>query len=362
MCIDICAELQTRRDVDVMLLVLNNRIAYDTSNVIRFEVVHSNVRLSVWKRNVLNVDDLLNAIQAFQPDVIHSHLFEAEIISRSIDYHCAKWFSHCHDNMWQLELPNIAMLFEKRKLTAFYERMYLLNRYRKNGGNLFIATSKDTEKYFNRVLPADLRNVALLHNAVNTKKFTRPSGYSPKRIADLELVTVGSLVKNKNQMLLLNVVKRLIDKRHNVHLHILGDGRNREMLEEKTATLNISDAVTFYGNVANVEAFLWNCDIYVHSSLSESFGLVFVEAMAASLPVVCLDAKGNRDIIQNQKNGYILSKPDVADFADKVSLLFHDKVKYEQMKAAALVTATQFDIVSYTDKLLELYQQALKEK
>ena len=229
-------------------------------------------------------------------------------------------------------------------------------------GNRFVAISKDAQRYFSRVLPSDLRNVTLLHNAVDVKRFTKPVEYVSKRIADLELVTVGSLVDKKNQTFLLDVVKRLIKKNYKVHLHVLGNGKNRNQLEEKASALKIMDAVKFHGNVSNVEEFLWNSDVYVHAATYEPFGLVLVEAMAAGLPVVSLDGRGNRDIIQDQKNGYILHEPDVVDFANKVGLLFHDKFKYEQIKQAALETAKQFDIVSYTDKLLELYRKALKEK
>lgn len=362
LCIDICAALEKQSNAEVMLIVLTNRIEYEVSGVTQLKFIPSGVGLSVWRRNALNVDGLLNAICAFKPDIIHSHLFEAEIVSRSIDYPRAKWFSHCHDNMWQLEKLSATTLFSKKRLTAYYERQYLLNRYRKNGGNRFIAISKDAQDYFNRVLPSDLRKVTLLHNAINTSKFTGPTGYIPKRVADLELVTVGSLVDKKNQTFLLDVVSHLTKKDYKLHLHILGDGANRQMLEQKAAALNITGSVTFHGNVSNVEEYLWNSDVYVHSATYEPFGLVLIEAMAAGLPVVSIDGRGNRDIIENEKNGYILSEPDVAGFADKVELLYHDKVKYEQMKTAALQTAKQFDIVNYTDKLLELYRQALKEK
>lgn len=362
LCIDICTELQKREGVEAMIIVLNNHVEYNIPEAVQTKVLPSGVKLSVWRKNVLSLDALQAEVISFQPDIIHSHLFEAEIVSRSIDFPKAKWFSHCHDNMWQLEPLNIIPLFNKTKLTAYYERTYLLKQYRKNGGNRFVAISKDAQRYFNRVLPTDLCNVTLLHNAVDVKRFTKPEGYVPKRIADLELVTVGSLVDKKNQTFLLDVVKRLTKKHYKVHLHVLGDGKNRKQLEEKALALKITDSVTLHGNVSNVQEFLWNCAVYVHAATYEPFGLVLVEAMAAGLPVVSLDGKGNRDIIQDQKNGYILHEPDVVDFANKVGLLFHDKFKYEQIKQAALETAKQFDIVSYADKLLDLYRKALKEK
>jgi glycosyltransferase involved in cell wall biosynthesis len=358
--LDICASLSTRPGMQVRLISLHNLMQYDVAESgVDVKVIPASIRISPIRPNKLNVAALQQEVESFQPDIIHSHLFEAEVVSRSIDYPVAKWFSHCHDNMHQLETFYLPTLFDKKLLTEFYERIYLLRRYRKNGSNRFIAISRDVEKYFKRVLPDDLRNITLLSNAVHTAKFRRPEGYERKKIADLELVTVGSLVSKKNQTFLLDVVKKLQQKKYNVHLHVLGDGVNRKMLEAKTKSLRLTDYVTFHGNVTNVQQFLWNSDMYVHAATYEPFGLVLVEAMAAGLPVISLDGRGNRDIIKNHKNGFILEKQSVTDFADKIGLLFHDKFKYNQMQAAGFETAAKLDIVPYTDKLIELYEAAL---
>lgn len=361
--LDICAALTIRPGCEVRLICLHDMLQYNAAEAgVELKVVPASIQLSPVRGNKLNIAALQQEVENFKPDIIHTHLFEAEIVSRSIDYPAAKWFSHCHDNMHQLETFELATLFSKKKLANFYERSYLLKGYRQNGGNNFIAISRDAQKYFKRVLPDDLRKITLLSNAVQTSKFKRPEGYTPKRIADLELVTVGSLVDKKNQAFLLDVVKKLTQKKYNLHLHVLGDGPNRKMLEEKTEALKITGQVTFHGNVSNVQEFLWNSDIYVHSATYEPFGLVLVEAMAAGLPVVSLDGRGNRDIIRHQKNGYIFEQPNVSDFADKVALLFHDKFMYKQIQAAGFETAAQLDIVHYANKLLELYEIALKGK
>ncbi len=306
-------------------------------------VIPSFVTLSVIHRNKLDIKLLQNFITKYQPDIIHSHLFEADIVSRSIIYPQAKWFSHCHDNMWQLDKLKVATLFDKKRLTAYYERQYLLTRYRKNGGNHFIAISKDTEEYFKHVLPEDLRNITLLPNAVNTSKFTKPDGYVQKKKASLDLVTIGSLVDNKNQTFLLDVIHHLRYINCNVHLHVLGDGRNRTMLEEKAIKLNICGSVTFHGNVSDVETFLWNCDMYVHSALSEAFGLVMIEAMAAGLPVISLDGKGNRDIVLSDYNGYMVSNS-VEEFASRIIYLKENKEVANRISLNAVKFAQDYDI------------------
>ncbi|MCW5908131.1 MAG: glycosyltransferase [Chitinophagales bacterium] len=362
LCVDICQHL-TLKGAIVKLVTFHkqNEFNYDLST---FETsqLSASVHLSVSKPNSFCTQSLQQFIAAFKPDIIHSHLFESEIVSRSLSYPRAKWFTHCHDNMRQFETLHCNTLFSKKKLTEFYERFYLLNRYRKNGGNHFIAVSKDTEAYFNRVLPKDLRKVTLLHNGVNISNFTRPQNHNRRRTALLELVTTGSLVDNKNQSFLIDVANELKLRGVDVRLHILGGGVNKERLQTKIEQLNLNNQVSMHGVVNNVAEFLWNADVYVHASLSESFGLVFVEAMAAGLPVVSLDARGNRDIIQNDINGYILAEQSVKEFADKAELLFTNKQKYADMSRHALETAKQFDIVNYTDKLLNLYQAALEGK
>jgi glycosyltransferase involved in cell wall biosynthesis len=354
---DMCAELATRQGVEVKLVYINNLAEYDISEAkYDLQCIPSAVQLSLTKAATYNIAALEALIKTWQPDVIHSHLFEAEIVSRSVTYPQAKWFSHCHDNMHQLETLSLATLGSKKRITEYYERTYLLKRYRANGGNKFIAISKDAQQYFERVLPKDLNHVTHIPNAINSKRFTKPDGYTKQVSNLLQLVTVGSLVDKKNQALLIDVVEEMVKHGTDVHLHILGDGPNRQKLQGKVDALKLWNHVTLHGNVAKVEEYLWNSDIYVHGAYYEPFGLVLVEAMAAGLPVVSLDGRGNRDIISNSENGYILPKQDAKVFADHILQLADDKALYTRIQQAGLQTAKRFDIVNYVDMLLQLYK------
>lgn len=354
---DMCAELATRSGIEVKLVYLNNQVEYDTNGLnYDLQCIPSSVQLSLTKPATYNIAGLEALIKTWQPDVIHSHLFEAEVVSRSITYPQAKWFSHCHDNMHQLETFSLATLGSKKRITEYYERMYLLKRYRANGGNKFIAISKDAQQYFERVLPADLNNVTLLYNAINLKRFTKPNNYAKQNSDALQLVTVGSLVDKKNQTLLIDVVAELVKRGTNVQLHILGNGPNKQKLQAKIDALNLAKHITLHGNVNKVEEYLWSSDVYIHGAYYEPFGLVLVEAMAAGLPVVSLDGRGNRDIITNDENGYIITEQDASVFADTILQLASDKELYNRIQQAGLHTAQQFDIVKYIDSLLDIYR------
>ena len=149
--LDICIEISKRERHQVLLLTLNNKNHFESHDFIKF--IDVDVKLSIKSNNKIKVAELQKVVDNFKPDIIHSHLFAAEIISRSIYYPKAKWFSHFHDNMPQLKNLHLKSFLDKKLITNFYEKQYLLKSYKKNGGNEFISISEDTNKYAAKVLP-----------------------------------------------------------------------------------------------------------------------------------------------------------------------------------------------------------------
>ena len=100
-------------------------------------------------------------------------------------------------------------------------------------------------------------------------------------------------------------------------------------------------------------------NIYLHTATSEAFGLVILEAMAAGLPVITLDGKGNRDIVVNGENGYIFKNQDTCLFSDQIIELMKKKKLYEKISVNGQETAKGYDITNYTTKLMKLYKEAI---
>jgi len=358
--IDICNELINRKHILVKLITFTDHNEYfSLTKNIDWQVVSAHIRLYITKKNRFSVDHLQHAINEFQPDIIHTHLFEAEIVSRTCYYPSAKWFTHCHDNMIQFENLSLKTFFNKKALTNYFEKRYLLKRYHINGGNRFIAVSNHTKQYFEKTVKEF--PVILLHNAINLSKFFNKKNNS-YHIKKLRLINVGSLINRKNQSFLIDVAVLLRKKNVDFLLVLLGDGVNRAKLQKKITENNLENFVKLMGNVDNVEDYLRNSDIYVHSSFSEPFGLSIIEAMATGLPVVTIDGKGNRDLIENGKNGFILYEQNVELFADKIIELWSNKALYESMSHYAQEFAKKFDIKLYVHKLLQLYEDALNNK
>ncbi len=86
----------------------------------------------------------------------------------------------------------------------------------------------------------------------------------------------------------------------------MGDGRERQGLEEATAGLGLGDHVTFWGYRPDVEDILRKADVFVHTSLNDGSSLSIGEAMGCRLPVVSTDAGGPAELIDDGDTGYLV--------------------------------------------------------
>jgi glycosyltransferase involved in cell wall biosynthesis len=390
--LDILRQILSQKAIEIRLVIFRNEIDNSIDDIAEhIKIIPSSVSLSIKRKPILQINELQKFIEEYKPNIIHTHLFEAELVSRFCYYLKAKWFSHIHDNMVQLKNFSFKALSNKQALTNYYEKRVLLKNYQKNGGTHFIAISKHTESYIKSV--QSKYPVTLRHNAVNVKRFQKPADFQkitehggpnevkePKTLKSnighytvieprtsttlnsqfsiLNLVNIGSFVPKKNQTFLLDIIVELNKLKQKVNCIFLGDGPLKAEVEQRAKDLNLYNHCQFLGNVENVEEYLWNSDVYVHTATYEPLGLVLLEAMAAGLPIISLDGGGNRDLIENGKNGSILNEQDPKIFAKKIL----EVTDNEEMKKYNVQFAQQFDIDNYTNKLLEHYQSALNER
>ena len=358
--LDICNQLSEINHVQVKLVIFRNEVKYDISDyTFEIKVIPSKINLSLIRKAKFEVTELEKFISNYQPDIIHSHLFEAELISRTVTYPRAKWFSHCHDNMIQMRQFSLSTLFKKSYLTNYYEKRYLFKRYKINQGTQFIAISNHTSDYFKKVQA--LYEVSLFHNAINVDRFKRPSELTKSNSEEIRIANIGSFVKKKNQAFLIDIISILNKRGMRTKTYFLGDGPARSEVEEKAKALGVSDQCFFEGNVNKVENYLWDSDMYVHTATYEPLGLVLLEAMAAGLPVICLDGKGNRDLMVQGKNGYIFQEENAEMFTEQIIELMNDSRKYKEITCYAKEFAEQFDIINYCEKLVQIYQNSISE-
>jgi glycosyltransferase involved in cell wall biosynthesis len=348
--LDIYEELIKYPENDVKLVYFRDINDYkyltDKLNVQKINISFQLSLKSTSKGDVKELEDLINE---FQPDIIHSHLFESEIMLSQISYNKAKYIVHFHDNMYQLK--KWKGRFTKQHLTNWYERKVVFKSY-KSKQVRFIGISKNTLSYMHENLPHHSKTHCLL-NGVKLDRFRK---VETEKRENLSLVMIASLVDKKNQELAIKVVNELHKRGHHFKLYLLGDGKNKNALTDQVRELSLENYVFLKGNVDNPEDYLRSSEIYLHTAKYEPFGLVLIEAMAAGIPIVCTDGKGNRDIIENYKNGIINDSFEINDLVNVIIKVHLDDSLKTKLVNNAKEYCEQYDIKLYVQKLMEIYK------
>jgi glycosyltransferase involved in cell wall biosynthesis len=172
--------------------------------------------------------------------------------------------------------------------------------------------------------------------------------------------SIGRLVPQKQMGRLIDafaVLKRRIQR--SVCLVIVGWGHLEAELRHKVAALGLTDCVRFLGEAdgpAHIPAF----DVLALTSGYESFGYVFLEALAAGVPVVTTRVGAADDLVEEGVTGYIADPWDASVFASYLQLLAENDVIRSSMAAAARQRAAQFSADRMVDATLDLYNRILQ--
>ena len=138
---------------------------------------------------------------------------------------------------------------------------------------------------------------------------------------DFLLFYAAEFNKNKNQQFLLQALALLKAEVPNARLLLAGEGALLEKCREIAASLEVSHMVDFLGFRKDIDQMLPLCDLAVASSFREGLPVNVMEAMACGLPVVAVDNRGHRELISNNKTGWLVSDWDPEGFSNKLKVL-----------------------------------------
>lgn len=175
--------------------------------------------------------------------------------------------------------------------------------------DIFCAVSLGALQSFKKIENHNNKEYIVIPNYIDTKEIKNKLKESVdviKNKKDINIVTVGRLCHQKGIDIMLNNIKCIIDKRKDMHLYIIGDGPEKENLEDLVKKLKIKEYVTFLGNQNNPFKYLKEMDIFYLSSRYEGQGMVILEAMSVGLDIVipkhlekyCPPIIGKNDVVE----------------------------------------------------------------
>jgi len=180
---------------------------------------------------------------------------------------------------------------------------------------------------------------------------------------DVVIVSIGRLAQEKNFKTLIDAVAINMKKHANLHFMLIGDGPDRPSLEKHCKKLGIADRVYFTGRISfeEVPNYMKAADLFAFASITETQGLVTLEAMAADLPVVAVDATGTSDIVIDGVNG-LLTANDSGSLAMGIGRLLNDKALAQQLRDGAKDTAQEYETSHVAARMIDVYRQAIAAK
>lgn len=134
------------------------------------------------------------------------------------------------------------------------------------------------------------------------------------------IFTLGNLIKRKGFNYLIDAMERICSQRDDVFCFIGGTGPGAEALQGQIDRLNLSEKVKLLGPVPGDTLPIWMnaCDLFVLPSLSESFGIVQIEALACGKPVVSARNRGSEEVITSDEHGLLAEPADPESLAKKI--------------------------------------------
>lgn len=208
--------------------------------------------------------------------------------------------------------------------------------------------------------------IEIAPNGVDLRPFQNPAPSIDRRelglsAEDVVLIYVGRLGPEKNLQFLLRSFTGVIQAYDHARLVLIGDGPERENLNEMVIHTNICDFVKFTGMVPyeKVPAYLRMADAFVTASVTEVHPLTVVEAMAAGLPVLGISSPGIGDTIREGESGYLVPHEDMASFTAKMVRLVREDGYRRQMGETARLAAAEYDIELTTILMEERYRNVV---
>lgn len=234
-------------------------------------------------------------------------------------------------------------------------KKYAINIIRSSWNlDYLVLVSKDLTKFYKNEMRKSKCTCVYIPNVLDS---------IPKKLAPLKekrLISVGRLSKEKGPEDLVKIFNLLSKKHPDWHLDIIGDGEEREKIELYIKNHKLEEKITLHGfqNKDYIDKYLHKSSLYIMTSLTESFGIVLLEAMSHGIPCVAFSsAEGAREIITSGKNGYLIKNRNYSAMIKKIEdIMKKDDVRKQLGKEA------RKSIKKYTKEVVQEDWYSLLEK
>lgn len=171
------------------------------------------------------------------------------------------------------------------------------------------------------------------------------------------VLAVGSQTYNKGYDRLIEIWKRVSEKKKGWKLEVYGRVNECLDLQNKANALGLNHSVSFLEPIKNIEVKYNKASIFVMTSRSEGFGMVLIEAMSYGVPCIAFDCPhGPSDILNNGVDGFLIKDDDIDEFANKIISLIENQEQRRLMGMLAKTNIRRYDSDTIMPMWVRLYR------
>lgn len=274
---------------------------------------------------------ILNLVkrEKFRPDVIYCHwLFPDSVACTKLaEYLNIPIILHSHEANLDFHL----------KHEGFSE---LISQAVKRSNITYCVSENARNTLINRLNVGNLNNIKLLYNGVDTSLFYHKNNKEELRRKykfsnhDRILISVGAMDRKKGQYNLIEAINELVwNRERNIKLILVGNGPEYENYSNMIKEYNLENYIFMFGSREKSEIcdLLNMSDVFTLTSNFESFGIVFLEALACGIPIVATRVGGIPEIVNNEKYGLLVERDNIEQLKTAICSALNKKWDVDEL-------------------------------
>ena len=261
--------------------------------------------------------------------VVHTHETKASLVTR-----LAAWFAGCKYIIYGLHGVTFNDPMSKLK-----RRFYIaLEKYTTGVSDLIVSVSSDAVQHYHNNNIGKNIPFKIVHSGIDLQKFSNKAANDSSEREQLKaslniqpneivIINIGRFSFSKAQRYTIESFAELKKQFASLKLLFVGEGELMDECKMMVRNLKLENDVIFKGFSDNIAKLLSISDIHVLTSLREGLPRVAVEASLIKVATVAFEVEGIREVIENEKSGFIVPQYDVKSLTEKIKMLVEDKEK-----------------------------------
>ena len=298
---------------------------------------------------------LVRFLRAQKPDIVHTHLIHGDLYGTLAARLAGVPFvvSSKHNDD----------VFRQRGFYAWLDRA--MARYQ----NRIITISHHLKRFHVDVEGLPVGKIVTIHYGLDPNAFLQGVGEGVDVRTELDIPAdaplvgvVGRLTEQKGHAYLLEAFVTVVQELPSARLLVVGDGELRPALERQAAHLGLRGGVTFTGHREDVPRIMMALDVLVMPSLWEGFGLVLLEAMAASKPVIASQVSAIPEIVVEGETGLLVPPKDPENLSRALLALLRDPAWAREMgRRGCQRLEQQFTVARMVEQTQAVYESLVEK-